>query len=49
MSLFTERLDDAARRNQSLVCVGLDPWRPSMPIDDFAEFSPIEFVDALLG
>ena len=39
MSLFTERLDDAARRNQSLVCVGLDPWRPSMPIDDFAAFT----------
>ena len=39
MSLFTERLDDAARRNQSLACVGLDPWRPSMPIDDFAEFT----------
>ena len=39
MSLFTERLDDAARRNQSLVCVGLDPWRPSMPIDDLAAFT----------
>lgn len=39
MSLFTERLDDAARRNQSLVCVGLDPWRPSMPIGDFADFT----------
>lgn len=39
MSLFIERLDDAARRNQSLVCVGLDPWRPSMPIEDFSEFT----------
>lgn len=39
MSLFTERLNAAATKNQSLVCVGLDPWRPSMPIDDIAEFT----------
>ena len=39
MSQFTERLDDTARRNQSLACVGLDPWLPSMPIDDFAAFT----------
>lgn len=39
MSKFTDRLDAAATRNQSLVCVGLDPWRPSMPIDDFAAFT----------
>ena len=39
MALFTERLDAAARRKQSLVCVGLDPWRPAMPIDSFADFT----------
>lgn len=38
MTLFVDRLDAAARRNNSLLCVGLDPWRPSMPIDDIAEF-----------
>lgn len=39
MSNFTDRLDASATRNQSLVCVGLDPWRPSMPVDDFAAFT----------
>lgn len=38
MTLFVDRLDAAASRNNSLLCVGLDPWRPSMPIDDIAEF-----------
>jgi orotidine-5'-phosphate decarboxylase len=39
VSLFIERLDAAAKKNQSLVCVGLDPWRPSMPIADIATFN----------
>ncbi len=39
VSLFIDRLDDAARRNKSLLCVGLDPWLPSMPIDDITAFN----------
>jgi orotidine-5'-phosphate decarboxylase len=39
VSLFTERLDDAARRNRSLLCVGLDPWPPSMAIPDITAFN----------
>ena len=39
MTLFTERLNAAAIRNRSLVCIGLDPWGPSMPIDDIAAFT----------
>ena len=39
MSRFIDRLDEAARRNRSLLCVGLDPWRPSMPIQDIAAFN----------
>ena len=39
MSAFIEQLDAAAARNRSLLCVGLDPWRPSMPVDDVAEFN----------
>jgi len=39
MTLFTERLNAAAIRNRSLVCIGLDPWGPSMPIDDIAVFT----------
>ena len=39
MTTFIDRLDDAARANRSLLCVGLDPWRPSMPIDDIAAFN----------
>ncbi len=39
MSTFIERLDAAAARNRSLLCVGLDPWRPAMPVDDIAEFN----------
>jgi len=39
MSSFVDRLNAAAARNRSLVCVGLDPWRPSMPIADIAAFN----------
>ena len=39
MSLFTERLDHASRQNRSLLCVGLDPWRESMPVGDIATFN----------
>ena len=39
MSAFIEQLDAAATRNRSLLCVGLDPSLPSMPIDDIAEFN----------
>jgi orotidine-5'-phosphate decarboxylase len=39
VSLFIERLDAAARRNQSLLCVGLDPWLPSMPMFDIPAFN----------
>ena len=39
MSAFIEQLDAAAARNRSLLCIGLDPWRPSMPVDDVAEFN----------
>ncbi len=39
MPTFSQRLDAAAERNRSLLCVGLDPWRPSMPIADIAAFN----------
>ena len=39
MSAFIEQLDAAAARNRSLLCIGLDPSRASMPIDDVAEFN----------
>ena len=39
MSRFIERLDEAARTNRSLLAIGLDPWKPSMPIDDIAAFT----------
>ncbi len=39
MDSFVERLDAAMARNRSLLCVGLDPWPPSMPIDDIAAFN----------
>jgi len=39
MTAFTERLDNAAAANRSLLCVGLDPWPPSMPIRDIAAFN----------
>ena len=41
MSAFIEQLDAAAARNRSLLCIGLDPWRPSMPVDDVAEFNRV--------
>ena len=39
MSRFIEQLDAAAARNRSLLCVGLDPWPPSMPIESIADFN----------
>ena len=39
MSTFIERLDAAAARNRSLLCIGLDPSLPSMPIESIAEFN----------
>ncbi|MBL75754.1 MAG: orotidine-5'-phosphate decarboxylase [Chloroflexi bacterium] len=39
MNKFIDRLDEITNRNQSLLCVGLDPWLPSMPIKDIAEFN----------
>ena len=39
MPTFPQRLDAAAERNRSLLCVGLDPWRPSMPVADVAAFN----------
>ena len=39
MSAFIEQLDNTARANHSLLCVGLDPWRPFMPVDDIAAFN----------
>jgi orotidine-5'-phosphate decarboxylase len=36
---FLEKLTSAARRNDSLLCVGLDPDPSLMPIDDVAEFN----------
>ena len=39
MNKFIDRLDEITNRNQGLLCVGLDPWLPSMPIKDIAEFN----------
>ena len=39
MSRFVDALDDTARRNRSLLCVGLDPWRPSLPVESIAAFT----------
>lgn len=39
MQTFLERMDAAAERNRSLLCVGLDPWPPAMPIADVAAFT----------
>ena len=39
MQTFLERMDAAAERNRSLLCVGLDPWPPAMPIADVAAFN----------
>jgi orotidine-5'-phosphate decarboxylase len=38
MPTFVEKLDAAAQRNHSLLCVGLDPTPAQMPIDDTAAF-----------
>jgi len=35
---FREKLDNATKRNHSLVCVGLDPDPAQLPIEDAAEF-----------
>ncbi len=39
MARFVDLLDATTRKNQSLLCVGLDPWLPSMPVDDIATFT----------
>jgi orotidine-5'-phosphate decarboxylase len=39
MARFVDLLDATAQKNQSLLCVGLDPWLPSMPITDIATFA----------
>tara|TARA_B100000686_G_scaffold49981_2_gene53633 strand:+ start:10295 stop:11125 length:831 start_codon:yes stop_codon:yes gene_type:complete len=39
MDKFINRLEGISRLNKSLLCVGLDPWLPSMPIKDIAEFN----------
>ena len=39
MGLFAEKLLGAAQRNQSLLCIGLDPDPELMPIEDVAEFN----------
>ncbi|MEE9284173.1 MAG: orotidine-5'-phosphate decarboxylase [Dehalococcoidia bacterium] len=39
MTTFLDKLDAAARRNRSLLCVGLDPWPPLMPKEGIASFS----------
>ncbi len=39
MTSFQEKLSEAARRNESLVCVGLDPDPALMPIDDVLAFN----------
>ena len=39
MSSFQEKLTAATRKNESLVCVGLDPDPALMPIDGVLEFN----------
>lgn len=39
MSEFVDRLYSASRRNESLVCVGLDPDPELMPVSDVYEFN----------
>ncbi|MDE2765171.1 MAG: orotidine-5'-phosphate decarboxylase [Chloroflexota bacterium] len=39
MPCFVDALDETARRNRSLLCVGLDPWRPSLPVESIAAFT----------
>ena len=36
---FFDKLEQAARRNGSLLCVGLDPDPALMPVDDVAAFN----------
>lgn len=38
MSRFVYNIDDTAQRNKSLLCIGLDPWRPNLPIQDLSSF-----------
>ena len=38
-SRFQEKLDSAAKRNRSLLCVGLDPDPDQMPVTDVFEFN----------
>lgn len=39
LSVFVDRLYSASRRNESLVCVGLDPDPELMPVSDVYEFN----------
>ncbi len=39
MSQFFDYLEEAQRSRQSLLCVGLDPRRARMPVDDLAGFT----------
>ena len=39
MNRFLEKLTASSERNRSLLCVGLDPWPPQMPIEDIATFN----------
>lgn len=36
---FVEKLVDISRRNNSLLCIGLDPDLPKLPVDDVFEFN----------
>ena len=45
MKKFSQRLASAARKNRSLVCVGLDPNPRLMPVDSVLEFNKL-VVDA---
>ena len=45
MNQFIDRLQEISNHNKSLLCIGLDPWLPSMPIKDIAEFN-IEIIQA---
>ena len=39
MNRFLDKLKTSGERNRSLLCVGLDPWPPQMPIEDIATFN----------
>ena len=39
MSQFFDYLEETQRSRQSLLCVGLDPRRARMPVDDLADFT----------